>query len=92
MRHFIKLPPPMQIHVTFPLFRDATTRARIFLFFAGVDILNHDTHVHVLSFINRYSLTDLQWISRLNLSSPSMHLIGGKCVNLIGQNRSVSIG
>ena len=52
----------MQIHVKFPLFRDATT-ARIFLFFAGVDFLNLDTHVP--SFINQFSLTDLKWISRL---------------------------
>ena len=53
----------MQIHVKFPLFRDTTTRARIFLFFPGVDIFNLDTHVR--SFINRYSMTDLNWISRL---------------------------
>ena len=63
-----KLPVTMQIHVKFPLFRDATTtstRTRIFLFFAGVDILNLDTHVR--SIMNRYSLTDLQWISRLKI-------------------------
>ena len=39
-----------ELNVKFPLFRDATTRARIFLFFSGVDILNLDTHVR--SFIN----------------------------------------
>ena len=35
----------------------------LFLFLAGVDILNLDTHV--CSIINRNSLTDLQRISRL---------------------------
>ena len=53
----------MQIHVKFPLFRDASTRARFFLFYTGMGILNLDTHVG--SSINQYSLTDIQWISKL---------------------------
>ena len=57
MRHLIKLPLSMQIHVKFPLLRDATTRADLAL-------LRWSGHL-VRSFINRYSLTDLQWINRL---------------------------